>query len=64
MSEYRGKPHWALMLGNALDMERQAETIRTEALGTRCPAEDSGGARCTADRLPEHEHRHLQEDLP
>lgn len=52
------------MLGNALDMERQAEVIRTEALGMRCEIEDSGGARCTADRLPEHKHRHLQEDLP
>ena len=57
-------PEWSLQLSRALDLERQAEHDRQEALVKRCPATDSGGARCTADARPEHAHRHRQEDLP
>jgi hypothetical protein len=58
------KPVWALMMLNARDLMNQAETLRDEALSTRCPVTDSAGEQCTADRMPEHDHRISDDDLP
>jgi hypothetical protein len=58
------KPTWALQILNAEDLERQAHVLREESDGWRCRAEDSGGARCTADVKPEHAHCYDEKDLP
>ena len=60
------KPQWSIALSAVLELERQAEKLRTVALELRCGEEDSGGARCTADAAPahHHHHRHDTEDLP
>jgi hypothetical protein len=58
------KPVWALQIGNAMDLERQAEMIREEARFKRCPAEESGGQQCTRDRHDDDRHRIFEEDLP
>jgi hypothetical protein len=57
------KPDWALMMQNARDLERQAQALRQEALDARC-REMLGGARCTADLMPEHAHRYHAGELP
>jgi hypothetical protein len=58
------KPLWSLVMEWAATLERNANMLRERALAIRCPVRDLGGARCTADAQPEHEHRHEQEDLP
>lgn len=58
------KPEWSKALLAVLEIERQADALRAVALDLRCGAEDSGGARCTADEAPVHEHRHETSDLP
>lgn len=60
----RQYPVWAIQIMNAYDLQRQADVLREEGLSFRCPAEDSAGAQCTADRYPEHEHRHDEKELP
>ena len=58
------KPDWAIMVINATMAKRRADKLIDQANDRRCQVEDSGGAQCTADRWPDHEHRHRLEDLP
>ena len=55
---------WAEMMMDAAGMEYAANALRDKALNTRCSTEDSGGARCSADVLPAHDHRYNREDFP
>lgn len=55
---------WAEMMMDAHDLERDAEALRRKAQDTRCTFEESGGARCSADALPIHNHRYEEEDFP
>ena len=57
-------PAWAATMRGARELEQEAERWRRHALDLQCDVEESGGARCTADREPEHAHRYRQEDLP
>jgi hypothetical protein len=52
------------MMTDAAEMEHAANALRSKALNTRCSTEDSGGARCSADALPAHDHRYDREDFP
>jgi len=45
-------------------MEESARAARVVAAQGRCEALDSGGARCSADAEPPHEHRYHERDLP
>jgi len=58
------KPQWSIALAAVLEIERQADKLRSVALDLRCAVQDSAGVRCTADETPEHEHRYRMEDLP
>lgn len=55
---------WASLMLKADELERLADGLRDKALVVRCPSEDSGGARCTADNVPGHAHRYDSADLP
>lgn len=56
---------WAEMMMDAAEMVRAANALRRAALETRCSTEYSGGgARCSADALPAHDHRYNREDFP
>jgi hypothetical protein len=59
------KPQWARMRQTAAWWRERADAAEKAAEAMRCEAEDSGGARCTADALPvTHAHRYHEEDLP
>lgn len=55
---------WAEMAMDARQMMREAEELAEQANRTRCMEEDSGGARCTADALPSHQHRYDTREMP
>lgn len=58
------KPEWAHAFLFAEELNRRAERERKAALAWRCQEMSSGGARCTADAKPEHQHRYRPEELP
>ncbi len=57
-------PAWAFAYEEAERRAYSGHVAMTEALGRRCQHRDSGGAQCTADNLPGHEHRIRSDDLP
>lgn len=58
------KPKWAYRLAYYRHLEQAAQRGKVRAEALRCSAEESGGARCTADAQPAHAHRYRIEDLP
>lgn len=64
MSEIN-KPAWAALLREVLDMEKVLDRVKDLSLDMRCSEQVRAldGARCSADKYPEHEHRWDRGDL-
>lgn len=58
------KPEWAQRFALHAREERLAQVSKRKALALRCEALEGGGARCTADARPAHDHRYDAADLP
>jgi hypothetical protein len=57
------KPEWSKAVALHLVLERRAAAAQTLALALRCSERESGGARCTLDASPKHDHRIRNSDI-